>query len=337
MSNLALIEKTFAKEPKFRIKQAKSLIFKDFIGVWSQATVLPLEMREKLNKAFPLKINSRFFVSKKEDSIKALITLEDKEKIEAVLMRHGDRNTVCVSSQVGCPLACGFCVTGKSGFKRNLEDWEIIEQVLLFARYLKKEGVKVSNIVFMGMGEPFLNYDNVLAAIRILNDKDGFGLGARHFSISTVGIIEGIKKLALEPLQINLAVSLHAPNDTLRQKLMPISQKYGISEIMESIKKYISKTRRRVMFEYIMIKNVNDSDKEAHELVGLLKGTLCFVNLISCNANGGFYPSEPERIKKFKEILETNGIAVTSRWRYGDDINAACGQLVAGQEEKRDE
>lgn len=294
---------------------------------------MPLGLREKLKENCPLEITAELFPSAKGGTIKARLVLRDRLKIESVLLRHkDDRNTVCVSSQVGCPLGCQFCITGTLGFKRNLESLEIVEQVLFFARLLKKpfgtaQG-KVTNVVFMGMGEPFLNYDNVIGAIKILNDKDGFNLGARHFSISTVGIIEGIEKLAKENLQINLAVSLHAPEDRLREKIMPINKKYPLAKILAAVRNYIKETNRRVMFEYIMIKDMNDSDEQAKELAELLKNIpLSFVNLISYNPTGIFRPSEPVTIKKFKEILEKNGISVTQRYRFGDDIRAACGQL----------
>lgn len=328
--DLTKLEEVLKNEPGYRLKQAEKLIYQDFIENWDEANVLPLALREGLNKKCPLKINIEASVSNDEKSIKALVFLSDKLKIETVLMRHKDgRNTVCVSCQVGCPLGCSFCATGKIGFKRNLTAYEIVEQVIFFSRFLKSKGEKVSNIVFMGMGEPFLNYDNVLGAIKILNNPEGFGLGARHFSISTVGIIEGINKLAEEKLQVNLAVSLHAPNDKLRVSIMPINKKYQIKEIMGAVGEYVKRTKRRVMFEYIMIENVNDSDKEALELVKLMKNSLYFVNLILCNPTGTFRPSSSERIKRFKEILKKKGVSVTKRYRFGTEIKAACGQLVA--------
>jgi 23S rRNA (adenine2503-C2)-methyltransferase len=242
------------------------------------------------------------------------------------------RNTICVSSQVGCPLGCLFCATGRMGFKRNLETDEIIEQILFFARYLKKENESVSNVVFMGMGEPFLNYDNVMAAVRIINDqKQGFGIGSRHISVSTVGITEGIKKLSDEPLQVNLAISLHAANNELRSKIVPANKKYPIEKIMASVKRYLAKTGRKVMFEYIMIKDLNDSPVEARELSSLIKNLktkLCMVNLISYNPTGLFTPSPHSTIKKFKDILHKEGIEVTQRFRFGRDIRGACGQLA---------
>ncbi len=214
------------------------------------------------------------------------------------------------------------------GFKRNLEVFEIVEQVIFFARYLKKKTEKITNVVFMGMGEPFLNYENVISAIKILNDKEGFNLGARKFSISTVGITEGIEKLAEEKLQINLAISLHASSNKLRSELIPATKKYPIEKILKSVDDYIKKTKKRVMFEYLMIKNLNDSDESGKELAFLMKKPLYFVNLISYNPTGDFQPSSKERIKSFKNILEKKGVLVTERYRFGREIKAACGQLA---------
>ncbi|MFH1288752.1 MAG: 23S rRNA (adenine(2503)-C(2))-methyltransferase RlmN [bacterium] len=362
--NLAEILK---EEPNYRIKQIQKALFVDLIDDWTNASTLPLNLREKLNKKCPLLINGQSFESSDKSTVKTVITLKatcqlpvvaagfslrkttqpkgcgyqfpaitdssslkDNIQIESVLMKSRDgRNTVCVSSQAGCTLNCSFCATGQSGFKRNLEVFEIIEQALFFARLLKKENEKITNIVFMGMGEPFLNYDNVLNAIKILNDKDGFNLGARHFSVSTVGIPEGIKKFSGENLQANMAISLHAPSDDLRSKIIPINKKYPIKEIISRVDEYIKKTNRRVMFEYIMIKDLNDSDECAKKLAKLMKKPLYFVNLISYNPTGKtFQSSKGERIKKFKEILEKEGITVTQRYRFGEGLNAACGQLV---------
>ena len=327
--DLSQIKKVLAKEPEYRLKQVKRSLFKDLISDWSEASTLSLKLRQKLKQKCPLDIEAQTFLSKDERTLKALLILKDGLKVESVLMRHSDkRNTVCVSSQIGCPLGCLFCATGKMGFQRNLEVAEIINQILFFARYLKKERQRVTNVVFMGMGEPFLNYDNVLSSIKILNDKDGLNLGARRFSISTVGIVEGIERLAKEKLEVNLAISLHAPSDKLRSQLMPVNKKYSISKVLKAVQHYVQKTRRRVMFEYIMIKGINDSDRQALKLAQLMKKPLFFVNLISYNPTGNFKPSLPQRIKKFKEILEKEGVAVTERYRFGDDIEAACGQLA---------
>ena len=339
--DLAKIEKILEKEPAFRLKQVKKVIFQDLIENWDKATILPQNLRQKLSKNYPIQElkAEKILTSKDGQTIKVLFVLRDDLKIESVLMRHIDgRRTVCVSSQVGCSIGCRFCATGQQGFKRNLSADEIVEQVLFFARFLRTKPTedgplsteKVTNIVFMGMGEPFLNYDNVLEAIKILNDKEGFNLGARHISISTAGITEGIEKLAKEKLQVNLAISLHASDDELRTKLMPINKKYPIEKILAAVNDYIKKTKRRVMFEYLMIHGVNDFEGEAEELAKLLKKPFYFINLISFNPIGhsDFKPSPGWKIKKFKEILEKARIATTQRYRFGKEIKAACGQLA---------
>lgn len=326
------LKRILANQPSYRILQAKKSLFRDLIDDWSAATTLPLVLRNELKQKCMLVVSADTFTSKDRRSVKALISLKDGLKIETVLMCHKGktaRNTICVSSQVGCPLGCSFCATGTMGFKRNLDFFEIVEQVLFFARRLKRTGRKVTNVVFMGMGEPFLNYDNVIEAIRMLNDKDGFNLGARHFSISTVGIIEGIEKLAMEKLQINLAVSLNSSDDTLRSKIMPINDKYPIGRILKAVDDYIEKTRRRVMFEYIMMDGLNDSDQAARGLIKIARRSLCFVNLIAYNPTGMFQPAFVDRIKKFKAILKAGGVNVTQRYRFGREIQAACGQLAA--------
>jgi len=328
--DLIQLKNFLSKEQPYRLQQAQKALFVDLIEDWREASVLPLLLRKNLNKIYPIDINAQILFSKDEKTAKAIITLKDGLKIESVLMKHSDsRNTVCVSSQVGCALNCSFCATGKIGFKRNLEIFEIVEQVLFFARYLKKKGEKVTNNVFMGMGEPFLNYENTISAIRILNDKEGFNLGARHISISTAGILEGIKKLAEEKLQVNLAISLNAPNDDLRSKIMPINRTYPIADILEAVDNYIKKTKRKVMFEYLMVKDLNDSDVHAQRLSKLMKKPLYLVNLIIYNPTGVFEPSSSVRIKKFKEILRKEGVQVTQRYRFGQNIKAACGQLVS--------
>jgi 23S rRNA (adenine2503-C2)-methyltransferase len=342
------IEDFLKNEPKFRVKQVKTALFCDLIDNWDKATTLPKNLKQKIETIWPipeLKLE-KVLVSNDRQTQKALFELSDKLKIESVLMRHRDgRNTICVSSQAGCAMNCQFCATGKAGFKRNLSDFEIVGQLLYFARELKKKKETVTNVVFMGMGEPFLNYDNVIAAIKILNDKGGLNIGARRISISTCGILEGIEKLAQEPLQINLAVSLHAPNDELRNKLMPINKKYSIEKVLKSVDDYIATTKRRVMFEYLMIDGVNDSEIQAEELGKLLVHSLragnqknfaredrgfYFVNLISFNPAGHseFNPSPGWKIEKFKETLGYIGVTATQRYRFGKEIKAACGQLA---------
>jgi len=318
--NLKNLNKIIEKEPAFRKNQIEKLIYQDAIDDWDKATVLPLKLREELKKETLLKIKAEIFKSKNVE--KALITLEDNSQIETVLMKHDDRTTVCVSSQVGCALGCKFCATGKLGFKRNLETEEILEQVLVFKR---KE--RIRNIVFMGMGEPFLNYDNVLNAVKILNNENTFNIGARHISISTVGITEGIEKLSNEKLQVNLAISLHAPNNNLRLKLMPISKKYSLENILKTVNEYIKKTNRKVMFEYTLIDSINNSIENAKELSKIMKHPLYMVNLIKYNDTEEFKAPSNEKIKRFKNYLEKGGINVTERYRFGGDIHAACGQL----------
>lgn len=333
--NISNLETILKKEPSFRLKQAKEAIYKQLITDWSQALNFPEELRVKLNKKCPLGIETEILESKDKKSIKVAITLSDGLKIETVLLRHGHRNTVCVSSQVGCPLGCLFCATGQSGYKRNLEMDEIVEQVLFFNRYLKPLGEKVDNLVFMGMGEPFLNTDNVMSAIRFLNSAESFNIGARHISISTIGIIPGIQTLAKEKMQLNLAVSLHAPNDQIRSKIIPINTKYKTQNLIDAVGDYLKKTKRQVMFEYIMLEYLNDTREIAMDLVDLLKHLpkhLYMVNLIQYNVTQGFKPSSSEAIKKFKDILDKNGIKTTIRLRLGREVNGACGQLVAGME-----
>ncbi len=330
--NLEKLESILSEEPKFRLKQVRQAIFIDLINNWNQATNFPLALREKLNQDCPLEIEAENLISREGNSTKSLITLEDGLKIETVLLEHGaGRNTVCLSSQVGCALGCLFCATGKMGFKRNLTDAEIVEQAVYFARLLKKQGRQINNVVFMGMGEPFLNYENVMDAIKILNDKDGLNIGARHISISTIGVASGIKKLAGQLLQINLAISLHAPNNDLREQLIPANKKYSLDVIIEELNNYLKQTGRRVMIEYLMIDKFNDSKEDAMELALLLRRVdppLYFVNLIAYNPTDEFKPSPTKRIKEFKLILNKQGIEVTERYRFGQDIKAACGQLV---------
>ncbi len=316
---LSKLEEVLKDEPKFRLKQIDEAIYDKAIAGWDEATTLSKPLREKLKKECPLGIKGKIFKSEDGKTEKALIG-----KVEAVLMKHKDgRATVCVSCQEGCPMGCSFCATGKMGFCRNLTAEEMVSQVLFF----KRQGEDISNVVFMGMGEPFLNYDEVLKAVRILNSK--MGLGARRISISTCGIIDGIKKLAKEDLQVNLALSLHAPNNKLRSQLMPVNNRYSLDKVLSAINDYIKRTNRRVMLEYVMLDKVNDSEEHAKELAWLLKNSLSglyMVNLINYNQTGKYKPSE--NIEKFKEVLEQEHVPVTRRYSFGQDIKGACGQLA---------
>ncbi len=330
-----MLDSLLASQAAYRGRQVRKALFGELAEDWGQVSVLPKELRGQLTAQCPIGIEAEVSRTADGRSEKALITLHDGRRVECVLMRHGDgRNTVCVSSQVGCPLDCTFCATGRIGFERNLDAWEIVEQVVLFARRLKAGGDKVTNVVFMGMGEPFLNYDNVIGAVRMLNDPEGLALGARRISISTVGVVDGIRRLAGEGVQVNLAVSLNGPDDGVRRRIMPAGRKYPVAAVMEAVDEYVRATGRRVMFEYIMIKGVNDSDACARSLVKLLKGRLCMVNLIAYNATGEFAPSDTIRIKAFRSILEAGGLGVTQRYRFGGQIHGACGQLAG---KRRDE
>ena len=330
--NLEKLENVLRSEPKFRLKQTRRAVYVDLIDDWSKATNFSLALREKLNQECVLGIKAEIYRSRDRNSLKASITLSDGLKIETVLLRHDDgRNTVCVSSQVGCALGCLFCATGKMGFKRNLTSDEIVEQVLFWSRLLKPRGEKVTNLVFMGMGEPFLNYANVMAAIKILNSADGLNIGARHISLSTIGVSEGIRKLAKEKLQLNLALSLHAPSDRLRAKIIPYNGANSIKNLIKDINYYLGQTGRRLMIEYLMIDGFNDSPEQALELAELLKKiepALFFVNLIAYNPTAEFKPSNSRAIFAFKKILRDQKIDVTERFRFGQDIQAACGQLA---------
>lgn len=319
--------------PAFRARQLLFAVCKEGISDYEQISTLPQNLKKNFKELFPIfSIEEiRTLSSRDQCTHKTLFRLKDDLKIEAVLMKFADgRTSVCVSSQAGCQLGCKFCATGTMKFGRNLTYEEISDQVLFFAQKLHQEGKHISNIVFMGMGEPFMNYDAVIKAVENINSKEGLNIGARNITISTSGICEGIEKLAHEKLQLNLAVSLHAPNQELRTKIMPIARKYGLDQLMKAIKEYIKITHRRVSYEYVMLKNINDGEKEAKELAELLKGQLCHVNLIPYNATDieNMEGSAPLNIKKFRNILKDQGIPVTIRVTLGQDIAAACGQLA---------
>src|SRR6056297_1252913 len=322
---------TLKDEPRLRHKQGKDADFGKMGSEWDEVSNLPRELKEKLKQKAPLEIQGEVQESERSNTAKAVIFLADQERVETVLMKHKDRNTVCVSTQIGCSLGCDFCLTGRSGLVRNLRAEEIVSQVLFFARRLKEAGEQVTNVVFMGMGEAFLNYAEVMKAVRILNQD--MGLGARKISISTVGIVEGIKKLAGEPEQVNLAVSLHAPDNELRNKLMPVNKKYPLEKLLPAIRGYIEKTNRKVMIEYLMLQGVNDSPNQAREFAELLQKnlpSLFMVNLISYNPTERYGSSSASAIGKFKEILQQEyKIDTVQRYKFGRDIKGACGQLAS--------
>ena len=259
---------------------------------------------------------------------KFLIHLSDENVIECVLLREGRKITACVSTQVGCAMDCRFCASGILGFERNLTAGEIVEQALHIKNHLPPDE-RLTNIVFMGIGEPLKNYDNVVKAVRIMNAEWGLGIGARHITISTVGIIDGMHRLAQEGIQVNLAISLHAPNDITRSKIIPSNKKIGIHNIIAAAREYFKTTRRDISFEYILIDGVNASKQDAESLARLLKGVQCNVNLLPVNPVEEFHlkPPSQKTIEMFCKILEKHGLVVTLRKKKGDNISAACGQL----------
>lgn len=320
-------------EPAFRARQLWRALYLDLIQDFGEITTFSKSLRQKLSEILCITSLQPIdrLVSEDHETVKTLFALPDQQMIEAVLMNYDERDTLCISTQSGCAMGCVFCATGQMGFKRNLTAGEIIEQVIHYARELRTMGKKVTNVVVMGMGEPFLNYDAVLTAIDRLNDQQGFNLGARRFTISTVGILPGIQRFASEKRQVNLAVSLHAANDTLRSSLLPVNHKYPIKDLMTEIRNYIALTNRRVTFEWALIRDVNDSEKDALELAQLLQGLLCHVNIIPLNPTQKYSGQATlrERAEVFKEILETRGIPCTIRLRRGIDIQAGCGQLAS--------
>lgn len=330
--DLQKLNKILDAEPKFRKKQVWHFIFEKLITSWGEATSLPKKLREDLEDNCSLDIVSQ--ITGDDNVKKALVTFQDGLAVETVLLQHEDgRNTVCVSCQVGCAMGCEFCATGTMGIQRNLTSWEIVEQILLFSRLLKKQNEKVTNIVFMGMGEPMMNYEEVLGAIKFLNSQETLNLGARRFSISTVGVVDGINKLAREDLDVNLAISLHATTDELRSKLMPVNKKWPIKKLLQTVDAYIKAKKRRVMFEYVLIKGINDDLLDADRLISLLKGKMCFVNLIIYNKTQLYSPPDKIKVKRFKEKLANGGLDVIQRFTFGNKIEAACGQLLIKKKE----
>ena len=320
-------------EPPYRAKQVWGRLYQKLAASYDEMTELSRALRKKLAQETVIGRLTPRAEQRSSDgqTRKLLFVLPDGAQVESVLMSYERRRTTCISTQAGCAMNCSFCATGQGGFQRNLTSGEIIEQVLFFARELAISNPQspISNIVFMGMGEPFANYDQVVAAVRRLNDPQGFNLGARRMTVSTVGLVQGIRKLASEDIQINLAVSLHAATDELRNQLVPINKRYPLSEIISAVREYIERTHRRVSFEWALIEGVNDTPEQAHALAQLIKGMLCHVNLIPLNPTSG-YPgaaSTRERIAAFRSILESANIPNTLRLRRGIDIQAGCGQL----------
>ena len=313
-------------EKKFKALQVFEWLYQKKVKSFEEMTNIKKEIQEQLARDFTFKMIT--IQKKQEDKLtkKYLFKLEDDNFVEAVLMEHDYGLSLCVSSEVGCNMGCAFCESGRLKKVRNLEAHEMVQQIMLVEENIKK---RISSVVIMGIGEPLDNYDNVMDFIKIINDAKGIQLGARHITLSTCGIIPKIRELMDEELQINLALSLHAPNTQLRDKLMPVNKAYNLSDLMDTIRDYIAKTNRRVTIEYVMLDEVNDNEAQALELAALLKGMNVYVNLIPYNETNHieFKKSSKEKIMKFYDTLKKKGINVTIRKEFGSKIDAACGQL----------
>ena len=319
-------------EKKFKARQLYDWLYKKRVTSFDEMTNIKKELRAFIASTYtmePLKILER---QKGDDVVKYLFELKDGNKIEAVLMLHDYGNSLCVSSQVGCNMSCTFCESGRLKKVRNLDPSEMVLQIMMIEKDLD---LTITHLVLMGIGEPFDNYDNVMNFVDIINCPYGIGLGSRHITISTCGIIPKIKEFMHHGKQVNLAISLHAPNDTLRSKIMPINRAYPLEELMRTVRKYISVTNRRVTFEYILLRDVNDTEKCALELCSLLKGMNCYVNLIPYNETSHiiYKKSEKDQIMKFYDVLKKHHIQVTIRKEFGTKVSAACGQLRSNYEE----
>ena len=314
-------------EKPFRAEQIFKWIYESRVSSFDEMTNLSLELREKLKENYNIK---QFNILKKQvasdGTKKYLFDVLDGNAIETVLMEYHHGYSICVSSQIGCKMGCKFCASTGIPFIRNLTTGEIVEQIMAVER---DENIRISNIVFMGIGEPLDNYDNVVGAIRIINNPKGLNIGARHISISTSGLVPKIYKLAEENIQCTLSISLHATTNEQRSQMMPVNDAYKLEELLQACKDYIEKTHRRISFEYALAKENNDNLEDAKRLVKLLKGMICHVNLIPINKieNGAYMKSSNENIMKFRDYLNDHGIVATIRRELGSDIDAACGQL----------
>lgn len=320
-------------EKAFKAKQIFEWIYKKRVFDFDKMTNISKDLINKLKSDFDISMLELVRRQTSESTNKYLFKLYDGNLIEAVLMKHDYGNSVCVSSQVGCNMGCSFCESGRLKKVRNLETSEVVRQILMIEDI---ESIRISSVVVMGIGEPFDNYDSIMNFISIINDPLGIAIGARHITVSTSGIVPKIYDYANNPLQTNLAISLHAPNDELRSKIMKVNKAYPLKELMEAIKYYIDKTNRRVTFEYVMLSGVNDDPKYANELSDLIRGLNAYVNLIPYNETSHieYKKSNNEDIMKFYDTLKKRGINVTVRREFGGSIDAACGQLRANEVEK---
>ncbi len=324
--------------PRFRARQIFSWAYQQLAASYEDMTVLPKTLRAELAEQLPMSRLDLVRTVETDDgqTRKLLFRTFDGEHLETVLMFYPDRTTVCVSCQVGCAVGCAFCATGMMGLTRNLTTGEMVSQVIEAAREATKLDRTLTNIVMMGMGEPFQNYAAVMKMVSILHDPQGMNFGARRTTLSTSGLIPFIDRLAEEPFQVKLAVSLHAPNDELRNQLVPLNRRYPVGELISACRRYVERTSRRVTFEYALIKDVNDSDEVALELARVLRGLLCHVNVIPLNPTPAapFERPSPERIERFASLLRDRGIPATVRYSRGVDIAAACGQLRVEHEQR---
>ena len=314
--------------PAYRAKQIYSWLQHKGVTDFEHMTNLSNDLRQKLNEKFFISNTNieKRLASNIDNTVKYLYVLNDGKYIESVLMQYHHGYSMCISTQAGCKMNCSFCATGKGGFERNLLPSEMLSQIQTAQI---DNNIRISNVVLMGMGEPLDNYDNVLRFLKLVSSEDGMNIGMRHISLSTCGIVDKIYDLMQEKLQLTLSISLHAPNDEIRNKLMSINKKWGINSLLKACKEYIEHTGRRISFEYAMINGVNDSIQCANELASRLHGMICHVNLIPVNSieNGQYQKSSKEHLYKFIEILEKNGITATIRRTLGSDIAASCGQL----------
>ena len=317
---------------KFHALQLFSWLYEKRVNSYDEITNISHEMIDKIKNNYSIERLKIVDIQEDTDVCKYLFELFDGEHIEAVLMRHDYGNSICVSSQVGCNMGCKFCESGRRKRVRNLKTSEMVLQILMIEELLKE---RISHVVVMGIGEPFDNYDNLINFFKIINHPKGLAIGARHITVSTCGIVPKIYEFSEFPLQINLAISLHAPNNEIRNKIMPINKVYNIEEVMKAIKVYLKKTNRRVTFEYILLKGFNDSDECALELAKLVKNVNCYINLIPYNEtnNIDFHRTNTIQIMRFYDILKKNSVNVTIRKEFGSKISAACGQLRSKKEE----
>lgn len=325
-------------QPEYRARQIWEWMYQHYAGDFEEMTNLPQELRQKLTELGTLDVLQPVSEhhSSDQQTVKLLFRLPDGELVETVRMDYEKRHTLCISSQAGCAMGCVFCATGQMGFHRNLSAGEIVAQVIYFARRLADEGERVTNVVFMGMGEPLHNYDDTLEALDRLTDEEGINLGARKITVSTVGLVPAIRRYADEERQTPLALSLHAATDEERDRLIPVNRRWPIAELMDALRYYISKTGRRVTIEWALIDRENDTVEQARKLGELLEGMLVHVNLIPLNPTQGYEgrPSSRARVAAFQAELQRHGVSSTVRVRRGIDIQAGCGQLRADQTRK---